>query len=105
MKPAVAGLESALAAAKIRFSRLGVVSNVSADYHADPDSVRTLLREQVAKPVRWRSSIERLIADGYGRFAEVGPGRVLTGLMKKISRSVQALNYSAAAALPKAAVE
>ena len=96
MEPAVQGLKTALAASKIKFSRIGVVSNVSADYHADPEGVRTLLREQVAKPIRWQASIERLIADGFVRFSEVGPGRVLTGLMKKINRSVKALNYSTA---------
>jgi len=104
MEPAVQGLKTALEAAKIKFSRIGVVSNVSADYHADPNTVRGLLREQVAKPIRWQASIERLIADGYDRFAEVGPGRVLTGLMKKINRSVKALNYSTAAEVSKAAV-
>src|SRR5207244_855565 len=104
MEPAAGGLKTALALSKIKFSRIGVVSNVSADYHADPDSVRTLLGEQVAKPIRWQASIERLIAEGYDRFVEVGPGRVLTGLMKKINRSVKAVNYSTAADLPKAVV-
>ena len=104
MNPAVEGLKTALAASKIKISRLGVVSNVSADYHADPISVRELLQEQVAKPIRWQASIERLIADGYDRFVEVGPGRVLTGLMRKINRSVKALNFSTAADLAKAAV-
>lgn len=104
MNTAAEALEPALAAAKIRVSRMGVVSNVSADYHADPTGVRTLLRDQVAQPVRWQSCVERLISDGFARFVEVGPGRVLTGLMKKINRSVQAVNYSTAAALPGSAV-
>jgi [acyl-carrier-protein] S-malonyltransferase len=104
MNPAVEGLKSALAASKIRISRKGVVSNVSADYHADPIRVRELLQEQVAKPIRWQASIERLIADGYDRFVEVGPGRVLTGLMRKINRSVRALNFSTAADLAKSEV-
>ena len=102
MESAAQGLEPALALSKIKISRIGVVSNVSADYHADPDSVRRLLREQVARPIRWQASIERLIAEGYDRFAEVGPGRVLTGLMKKINRSVTTVNYSTAAHLAKA---
>ncbi len=99
MQPAVVGLESALRETEIVNGKLGVVSNVSADYHADPDSVRGLLREQVAKPIRWQASIERLVAEGYDRFIEVGPGRVLTGLMRKINRSAKALNFSTAAAL------
>lgn len=101
MQPAVDGLEAALRDTEIVSGRLGVVSNVSADYHADPNTVRRLLREQVAKPIRWQASIERLVAEGYDRFIEVGPGRVLTGLMRKIDRSAKALNYSTAASLEK----
>ncbi len=78
-----------------------MVSNVSADYHADPDGVRHLLEEQVAKPIRWQASIERLVSEGFDRFAEVGPGRVLTGLMRKINRAVTATNHSKAEALEK----
>ena len=101
MQPAVEGLERALAKTEINPSDLGVVSNVSADYHAGSDDVRRLLREQVAKPIRWQMSIEKLIADGYDQFVEVGPGRVLTGLMRKIDRSAKAVNVSSAAALSK----
>ena len=101
MGPAVTGLEKALAVAKIAPGRIPVVSNVSARYHGDPSSVRTLLREQVAKPVRWQASIEGLIAQGFDRFVEVGPGRVLTGLMRRINRSATALNFSTAATIEK----
>lgn len=99
MASAAAGLAPALKAANIKPGRIGVVSNVSADYHADPDSVRALLQEQVARPIRWQASIERLVSEGFDRFVEVGPGKVLTGLMRKIDRSVKALNYSSAAAM------
>ena len=101
MAPAAAGLRKALESAKIVRGRVPVVSNVTADYHADPDGVRTRLEEQVVRPVRWQASIERLIADGFDRFIEVGPGRVLTGLMRKIDRSATAFNYSTAEALEK----
>lgn len=101
MQPAVDGLASALRDAEFTPGNLGVVSNVSADYHADPTSVRNLLREQVAKPIRWQASIERLIAEGYDRFVEVGPGRVLTGLMRKIDRSAKAFNFSTAGSFEK----
>jgi len=101
MRPAEAGLEAALADTKITAAGLGVVSNVSADYHASPESVRLLLCEQVARPIRWQASIERLISDGHDRFVEVGPGRVLTGLMRKINRTVEAINVSTATAFEK----
>jgi [acyl-carrier-protein] S-malonyltransferase len=48
----------------------------------------------VTQPVLWTRSIGRLIADGYDRFVEIGPGRVLTGLLRKINRQVEALNVS-----------
>lgn len=101
MGPAVDGLKKALVSSKIDPGRIPVVSNVSARYHGDPNSVRTLLQEQVAKPVRWQASIEGLIEQGFDRFVEVGPGRVLTGLMRRINRTPAALNFSTAAAIEK----
>jgi [acyl-carrier-protein] S-malonyltransferase len=101
MSPAEEGLAKALSEAKITRGRIQVVSNVSADYYDDPENVRTLLRRQVAKPIRWQASIERLIADGFDRFVELGPGRVLTGLMRKIDRSASAVNYSSAESLAR----
>lgn len=102
MSQAAEGLVPALAAAQFRPGRIGVVSNVSADYHGDAAQIRALLRDQVIEPVRWQASMERLIAEGFDRFVEVGPGRILSGLMRKIDRSVQAVNYSTAAGLAKA---
>jgi [acyl-carrier-protein] S-malonyltransferase len=99
MRTAADRLEPHLKAAKFTPGRIPVVSNVSADYHGDPDRVRNLLQEQVAMPIRWQASMERLLADGFDRFAEVGPGRVLSGLMRKIARSAKMLNYSAASSL------
>jgi [acyl-carrier-protein] S-malonyltransferase len=99
MATAAEGLRKALEPAKIVPGRVPVVSNVTADYHGGPDGVRARLEEQVVSPVRWQASVERLIADGFDRFIEVGPGRVLTGLMRKISRSAAASNFSTAAAM------
>lgn len=101
MEPAVRGLADALRSTHIQPGRIAVVSNVSADYHADPDSVRALLTEQCARPIRWQASIEGLIARGFDRFVEIGPGRVLTGLMRKINRGVTMQNFNDAASLEK----
>ncbi len=92
MAPAGERLGQALAAAPITRPRVPVVANVSADYHGDADAIRAALQEQVTKPVLWTKSVQRLIADGFDTFVEVGPGRVLTGLMRKIDRQVQVLN-------------
>jgi [acyl-carrier-protein] S-malonyltransferase len=101
MSPALPGLELALKAVHFRTGRWGVVSNVSADYHGDPEGVRDLLRRQVAEPIRWQACIERLIEDGFDRFVEVGPGRVLTGLIRKINRGVATMNFSTAGSLER----
>ncbi len=103
MESAVAGLKTALIGVSMQVGRIGVVSNVSADYHDRPEGVRDLLREQVARPIRWQASMERLIGQGFDRFIEVGPGRVLTGLMRKINRTVETINWSSAAGLVSAA--
>ena len=94
MNPAGKGLRLALERAEIESGEISVVSNVSADYHAGSDDVRRLLTAQVTNPVRWQASIERLRSDGVDRFVEIGPGRVLTGLMRKIDRSASAINMS-----------
>lgn len=94
MDPAASKLKSALSAASIVAPRIPVVSNVTSDYYRGPDDIRELLYQQVARPIRWQESVERLAADGFDRFAEVGPGRVLTGLLRKINRTLTGLNYS-----------
>lgn len=68
------------------------VANVTADYVTDVAEVKPLLIRQVSSSVRWQQSIERLIADGYDEFVEIGPGHTLTGFVKKISREVKTVN-------------
>jgi [acyl-carrier-protein] S-malonyltransferase len=92
MAPAGQKLGEALDQTPLTRPRVPVVANVSADYHGEADSIRAALQQQVTKPVLWTKSIQRLINDGYDTFVEVGPGRVLTGLMRKIDRSVRALS-------------
>lgn len=72
--------------------RIPYITNVTADYVKDIQEVRTLLQEQVSSPVRWQQSVERMIADGVDTFLEIGPGRTLTGFMKKISKDMTAIN-------------
>ena len=79
-------LAAALANADMSPPRLPVVSNVDAQTHDDPEQIRQLLLQQIVSPVRWEDSIRRLLADHFSRFYEVGPGRVLRGLMRRIER-------------------
>lgn len=64
------------------------VSNVTADFVTDYGQIKGLLEKQVSSPVRWQQSIEFLIQEGADEFVEIGPGRTLSGFMKKISRDV-----------------
>jgi [acyl-carrier-protein] S-malonyltransferase len=86
MQPAVERLTGALANVPMKKPRIPVVSNVDAQPHDDPEEIRALLARQVVSPVRWEDSIRYLLAAGFDTFYEVGPGRVLQGLMKRIDR-------------------
>ncbi len=96
MQPAADGLIEALAGTPVSRSRIPVVANVSAEPHGDADSIRDALARQVTQPVQWQRSIEGLIEDGVEAFVEIGPGRVLTGLMRKIRRGMKTTNISSA---------
>jgi [acyl-carrier-protein] S-malonyltransferase len=88
MKPADAELAAVLAAAPLRSPRIPVYSNVDATPHSEPDDLRRTLVAQVINGVRWEDSMRRMLADGFDTFYEIGPGRVLTGLLKRIDRKV-----------------
>ncbi|HEX3997526.1 MAG TPA: ACP S-malonyltransferase [Pirellulales bacterium] len=88
MQPAVERLAAALAEAPIRRPRIAVVSNVDAQIHDDPQEIRNLLVRQVVSPVLWEDSQRALLASGCDEFYEVGPGRVLRGLLKRIERKI-----------------
>jgi [acyl-carrier-protein] S-malonyltransferase len=86
MHPADTALAEVLAAAPIESPRLPVYSNVDAQPHDNPADLRRTLVAQVIGGVRWEDSMRRMLADGFDTFYEVGPGRVLTGLLKRIDR-------------------
>jgi len=69
-----------------------LVTNVDADTETRGSEARDALVRQVTRPVRWEESVRDLIDEGVNTFVEVGPGRVLTGLLRQIERSVAALN-------------
>lgn len=88
MHPADTRLAEALSEVPIRRPTIPVVSNVDAQPHDDPEEIRRLLVRQVVQPVRWEDSVRYLLARGFDQFYEVGPGRVLRGLLKRIDRHV-----------------
>ena len=68
------------------------VANVTADYVTDGGAVKNLLEHQVSSSVRWQQSVERMIADGVDEFVEIGPGRTLSGFLRKINGDVKVYN-------------
>lgn len=88
MEHALAGLEQALAEVPISAPICPVYANVDARPTSEPERIRSNLKQQLTSPVRWTETIQNMIADGATRFFEVGPGTVLTGLLKRIDRQV-----------------
>ena len=99
MKPAEERLRPVLEAAPFRDLSVAVVTNVDASPVGTDHAVRNALVRQVVSPVRWVDSVNRMIEMGVRRFVEVGPGTVLTGLIRRISKDVETINVSDAATL------
>ena len=85
-------LAQALEEVQIADTFLPYVANVTADYVTEASEVKPLLAKQVASSVRWQQTIERLIADGADTFVEIGPGKTLSGFMRKINREMTVYN-------------
>ena len=94
MRPADQRLAEALADVPMHRPRIPVVSNVDAQPHDDPEEIRQLLIQQVLHPVRWEDSMRYLLGEGFDEFYEVGPGRVLRGLLRRIERKVSCQSVS-----------
>jgi [acyl-carrier-protein] S-malonyltransferase len=92
MMPAQEKLEKDLRATTMNFLQVPLVTNVDADTIRKGDEAREALIRQVTMPVRWEESMRMLLDEGVNTFVEVGPGKVLTGLMRQIERSVAILN-------------
>ena len=88
MSVAEAGLRSVLDSIAVMPPAFSVISNVTAQPVTNAEEARDLLVEQLTSPVRWTASVERMAAGGATRFIEIGPGSVLTGLLKRISTDV-----------------
>ncbi|MCS7047533.1 MAG: ACP S-malonyltransferase [Gemmataceae bacterium] len=95
MRPADEKLAAALAACRLRPARLPVWSNVDGQPHTEPEEIRALLIRQVLQPVLWEQTMRNLLAAGIQQFYEIGPGRVLAGLLKRIDRKIPVENIAA----------
>lgn len=86
MKPADEKLAEVLAEAEIVAPRIPVYANVDTSVHSSPEGIRPRLVNQVTGSVLWEGCVRQMMADGFDNYLEIGPGRVLTGLMKRIDR-------------------
>lgn len=92
MQPAGLRLAEELAGVPVADPQIKVIANVSADYVNSALAIKTNLVAQVSSPVRWEELVRRLLADNLTTFVEVGPGKVLTGLIRKIDKNVVTCN-------------
>jgi [acyl-carrier-protein] S-malonyltransferase len=92
MKPAGERLEKALEEISVSNLRIPVVTNVEAEVNTSKDRVKGLLVAQVSSPVRWEESMRKMIGKGIEQVLEIGPGRVLSGLMKRIDNRIETGN-------------
>ncbi len=95
MKPADTKLAQALETCRLSPARLPVWSNVDAAPHTEPAEIKPLLVRQVLQPVLWEKSMRGLLAAGVTKFVELGPQRVLAGLLKRIDRKIEVVNVQA----------
>ncbi|KAG2541468.1 malonyl CoA-acyl carrier protein transacylase-like [Panicum virgatum] len=95
MQPAVSRLESALAATEIRTPRIPVISNVDAHPHSDPDTIKQILARQVTSPVQWETTVKTLMGKGLDKSYELGPGKVIAGILKRINKGAVIENIGA----------
>jgi [acyl-carrier-protein] S-malonyltransferase len=104
MQPAAEKLAPHLIAAAIRAPAAIVIANVTGEPYGGPDSIRKGLAHQVAAPVRWKETLERLIAAGVDEFYEIGPGEVLSGLLRQVSREAKCVSLMGLDSFAKAGI-
>lgn len=90
MVPAGEALAESLNAASFKTPSINVINAVDAVPYSDADDIRSRLSRQISSPVRWVDTVQRLVADGASSIVECGPGKVLSGLIKRIDRSLPA---------------
>jgi len=103
MQPALAGMAVAVRSARVHDPAVPLVANTSADIVSSAATVASELASQVAQPVRWHESVARLAGAGVTHFIEFGPGKVLTGLVRRLVPGASLTNVSGIADLARAA--
>ena len=94
MRPMATEFAAVLATAEIRPARIPIVANVTARETAEPQEIRRLLAEQIYSSVRWEDSVRLMAGNGAGLFVECGPGKVLSGLVKRVDQKLKTANVN-----------
>jgi len=97
MQPAAEAMADALAGVAIKAPQVPVVANVEAAPVSDPERIRALLQAQICGAVRWRESVLRMVDDGVGEFWEIGAGKALSGMVRRIHRAAEVRTIGTAA--------
>jgi [acyl-carrier-protein] S-malonyltransferase len=105
MKPAGERLADAIAGVSITTPDIPVVHNVHARCEPDPEKIRSLLVEQIYSPVQWTNCMQTIIAAGAAVVVECGPGKVLSGLSRRIDKSLQSYSLEEPDSLGAAVAE
>lgn len=92
MKPAVSSLETVLDTVEIKKPRIPVISNVDAQPHSDPDTIKKLLATQVTSPVLWENTMDLMLSSGFEEAYELGPGKVTSGILKRFDKTAKSSN-------------
>eukprot|EP00798_Chlamydomonas_sp_ICE-L_P016179 gene16179-22339_t len=95
MSSAVEKLQAALATTEFTTPRIPVISNVDAQPHSDPDTIKEILAKQVTSPVQWETSMTTLLQKGMTKSYEIGPNKVISGIFKRIDKNHECINISA----------
>ena len=100
MTPAAQTLAEAIGLANIgEIKDTKIIANIDAEYYDSGEQITQGLVKQLTQPILWQKCMERLLNDGCERFYEIGPGRVLTGLMRRINRKIKVINISSCEAI------
>ncbi|GHP09666.1 hypothetical protein PPROV_000840100 [Pycnococcus provasolii] len=91
MSPATEALTAALAETPVSAPRIPVLSNVDAEPHSDPETIKAILAKQVTSPVKWENTMQTLLDRGLESAYEIGPGKVCAGIMKRVSKEFPAV--------------
>ena len=94
MKPATELMRNEIIKTEFNMPTNDIISNVTAKQTRNPEEIKNLLIEQIEKPVRWRESVINMINFNVEKFIEIGPGKVLSGLVKRIDRNVKLIQVN-----------